>query len=125
MIQSTTFCWTFSAAGSQTWTADQDYDVSSCMKTNTTGAAMITTDPNLALTDLSAPATNQLLRDVIFLVAAGASGVNNIRAFIPSGTKLRIVAGNQMSLAVTMSYGSAEETPFLVADLSRDRGTWV
>jgi hypothetical protein len=100
----TTLCWAFSGAGSQSWTADRDYDVSSCMKTNTTGAAMITTDPNLALTDLSAPGTSQLLKDVIFLVASGASGVNNIRAFIPSGTKLRVVAGNAMALAVTLSY---------------------
>jgi hypothetical protein len=76
----------FSAAGTQSWTPEQDCLINYVV--GTSNAVTVSTDPNLLGTDLSAPPTSKILYDIVSYGSAGTAA-----SVLKPGGEMKIPVG--------------------------------
>jgi|SRR6267154_3840556 len=88
----------FNAAGSQSWVADQDYVLSAVFSTSTGGNAMVSTDPSLAITDITAAAAKKIIFDLLWFSSTAARQPPSAQIPIAEGSTLYVVSGAVLSV---------------------------
>ncbi len=94
----------FSAQSTQQWTADQDYVltvIAPC--TTAAGNVLVTTDPQLTGTNISAPAANKILYDVLGYQQIATRTNIPINAPVLAGTTLFVSASVQTTVILYLT----------------------
>jgi len=95
----------FQAAGTQTWTADEDVILSYVMmSTVATGVVFVTTDPSLTAALVTAPTATKMI-DLLWVQQGNGKNHGSARVRVPSGTPLLIVS--QVQTTAVLFFESA------------------